>query len=124
MTAAEVVRRILRAALRRSPSPYEQRLGLSEYQSIQAEVKDAEIAAMARYHGIEEGGERLQEKGEGAWGVAAWNWRNIRGLVTARGRLVIYQADQPSFRQEIVAEAAEHGLKVRAVDRHTLVLEL
>lgn len=58
------------------------------------------------------------------WDVAGWNWRNIRGLVIARGRLVVYQVDEPGYRQEIVEHAGRHGMTVRAADRSTLVLEL
>lgn len=58
------------------------------------------------------------------WDVAGWDWRKIRGLVTARGKLVVYHVDEACYRAEIVAHAGQHGLVVRAADRSTLVLEL
>jgi hypothetical protein len=51
VTGAEVTRRVLRAALRRSPSPFEQRLALAEYERIQRELWEAEAEAIAAYHG-------------------------------------------------------------------------
>jgi hypothetical protein len=60
----------------------------------------------------------------GTWGVVEWNWYWIRGQVAARGRLVLYQVDQASYRAEIVQVAARHGLKVRVIDRCTVALEL
>lgn len=52
MSGAEATRRILRAALRRSPTPFEQRLALGEYERIETERRQAEVEEIAAYHGV------------------------------------------------------------------------
>lgn len=47
MSAAEVTKRILRAALRRTPNSFEIRLALAEYHRIQADALEEEVAEMA-----------------------------------------------------------------------------
>jgi len=46
----EMVRRLLRAALREEPGPFRTRLALAEWQRIKQELMETELAAMARYY--------------------------------------------------------------------------
>lgn len=53
LTDREIVRRILRAGLREEPGPYRVGLGLRAWERIKDELRQAELAELARYHGQE-----------------------------------------------------------------------
>jgi hypothetical protein len=58
------------------------------------------------------------------FGVSGWDWSALVGQVAARGKVVIYHVKLADYRHAIAREAARHGLKVRAIEKGAIALEL